>query len=261
MKGQSGFTLIELVSVIVILAIIAAFSTQFIVTSLDSYYAGKRSNDLVNKGRTSLEQISRYLRSSVPNSTRVSASGNCLEVMPSVGGAFYDGQVADSENGAASISNISTSPFSLRLGNAEYAIVGALDSSDIYSSSLPSALTSLSSTVGDPIETLNFDLPHRFIRNSISQRVYIGDNPVRFCVSGGDLLLYENFGLITSSLTDTNPGGVSVLMASNVEAIGSAFVVSSGAENRSASVDLSLQFSDESLQLSLQQTVHIRNVP
>jgi MSHA biogenesis protein MshO len=259
MRPQKGFTLIELITVIVVLSILAAFSSQFIVTSLDSYSTGKRTNDLTNKGRTALEQIARYLRSAVPNSARVSSTGNCLELMPSVAGAFYEGQVSDRENGASSTSSLTTSPFTLGLGNAQYVVIGALDSSEIYSNS--ASLVSISSTSGNPITGVSFSIPQQFVRNSIQQRVYIGDYPKRFCVSGGDLLLYENYGLVTSSMNDGNPGGTSAIIAENVTSIGDAFSLSLGTENRNASVDISLQFTEGSLQVALNQTVLIRNVP
>lgn len=261
MISQRGFTLIELVTVIVVLSIVAAFSTQFIVTSLDSYSTNKRSNDLVNTSRAAMEQIARYLRSAVPNSARVSSSGNCLEVMPSTGGAFYEGQVPDAENGAASVSSVVTSSFSLGLGDAEHAVIGALDSSEIYTASSPSARADINSTVGNPIQSIQFDLPHRFMRNSINQRVYVGESPKRFCLAGGSLVLYENYGLITTAMDDSDPGGGRVLMANNVSAQGSAFQLSAGTEDRSASVDMSLVFSLSNTRVALQQTVLIRNVP
>lgn len=258
---QRGFTLIELITVMVLLSIIAAFSTQFIVTSLDSYNTNKKNNDLLNKGRTSLEQVARYLRSAVPNSARASASGNCLELMPSVGGAFYEGQVADTNNGSSSTSSIATSPFFLGLGTAEYAVIAALDSSEIYTSGSPSSVASLATTIGNPVTSLSLDTPHRFFRNSAQQRVFVGASPIRFCVLGGNLFLFENYGFVTSAMIDGNPGGDSVLMAANVAAVGNAFIVSTGTEDRSASVDISLQFFEENTQVNLQQTVFIRNVP
>jgi len=230
----------------VVIAIVAAFSTQFIVTAVDSYSTSKSASNLVNTGRTSIEQIARYLRTAVPNSVRVSATGNCLEVMPSVGGAFYESQVADSDNGAGLTSSV---------------VIGALQNNEIYSSAVPSARVTLSSTTGSPITTLSFATPHRFNRNSINQRVFLGDQPLRFCVSGGALFLYENYGLSTASLGDGSPGGDSVLMANNVSAVGQAFTVSQSTEDRSTAVDISLNFSDGTTRVDLAQTVLVRNVP
>ncbi len=258
---RAGFTLVELITIIVVLGILGAFSAQFIVTSVDSYRDAQVRARVLAKGRLAIEQITRYLRNSVPNSVRVSASGNCIEFMPSSGGAFYIEHVADSVNGAPVTSAVTTSPFNLDLGTADHIVIGSLFSSEIYTAAMPSARVGLGATTGSPIVGLSFDLPHRFIRNSINKRVYVGSDPKRFCLSAGSLFLYENYGLDTSSIADTNPGGASVLMADSVSAVGTAFTISPGTEDRSAVAAVSLSFQETDIQVAINQHIYIRNVP
>lgn len=262
MRRVRGFTLVELIAVIVVLGIVAVLSTQFIVSSVDSYRETQVRQKLLAKGRTSIEQMARYIRTAVPNSVRVSASGDCVEFLPTVGGAFYEGQVGDENNGAIS-SSLSVFPaFNLHLGSAEHAVIGALDSSEIYASVYPASRIDIA-TPSEPISSINFSSPHQFFRNSINSRVFIADDPARFCINSGDLLLIDDYG-VSAALVDGNPGGgSSSIIASDVTADSTAFSVSSGTEDRNSALTMNLVFSQasESLAITLNQTVLIRNVP
>lgn len=261
MRLEKGFTLIELISVMVVLGIIATLTSQFIVSAVDSYGETQARQRLLAKGRTSVEQMARYLRASVPNSVRVSSSGQCVELLPTVGGAFYEERVAEESSCTVLSSALTTSPFNPGLGTAEHIVIGGLDSTEIYNTTVPSARVEISSTNGPPVTALTFT-PHCFNRNSINNRVYIADNPVRFCLSSGNLVLIENYPLVTS-FVDGSPGAPAetIQMADGVAADGTAFVLSNGTEDRSASLDVNLVFSQESISVGFNQTVLIRNVP
>jgi len=74
---QSGFTLIEMVVVISIMAIIAGISSVIIGRSLDSYAALDRRNELQASVRLVLERISREVRNAVPYSICVYDGSKC----------------------------------------------------------------------------------------------------------------------------------------------------------------------------------------
>lgn len=260
-RCHCGFTLVELVTVLVILGILGSIGSRFIVVSIDSYRDARLKAHLLAQGRVSIEQMTRYLRSSVPNSIRVSPSGNCVEFMPSVGGGFYFASVADSFNGVLGSASVSNSPVVLDLGSASHALIGGLFATEIYTNSLPSSRVSIASTVGDPVTQVNFSSSHIFIRNSPTQRIYLADNPRRFCISGNNLLSFSNYGLSVSALNDANPGGDVESMASDVSALGTAFVLSAGSESRNTAINISLVFAQQSIQVGLNQTVLVRNVP
>lgn len=94
LRGKAmGFTLVELIAVIVILGIVSALGSGFLISISDSYHKAQMRAKLIAKGRVVTEQISRQLRIAVPNSLRVSASGNCVEFFPSVAGANYIGEL------------------------------------------------------------------------------------------------------------------------------------------------------------------------
>ena len=85
-----GFTLIELVMVIVITGILAATSSIFIKPALDAYFGAKRRAAMSALADTAFRRMGRDIRSAVPNSIRWPGS-QCLEMVPtSTGGRYRD---------------------------------------------------------------------------------------------------------------------------------------------------------------------------
>lgn len=258
MHRARGFTLIELITVLVLMAIIASLSTTFVVTIMDSYQETQVKTRLMSRGRVAIEQMSRLLRASVPNSIRVSSSGNCLEFLPITGAAHYLTAVADTDNGAGFNSSITTSPLINDSGDAKHAIIGALTADEIYTSGVPSARASISSTSSTAI---NLTLAHQFNRNSITKRVFLADDPARLCLANGSLALLQNYGLDTAAISDNDPGGSSSTLATGVSTSTRAFALSDSTNDRNTAVTIVLTFSEGTNLVSMQQMIEVRNVP
>ncbi|BFM12058.1 type II secretion system protein [Simiduia litorea] len=256
-----GFTLIELITVLVVFSIVAAMGSSYVVTSITAYNQAAERNKLVSRSRAVVERITRQIRIALPYSIRISASGQCLEFMQLSGGANYQAILPDSNNGAPAITAIATAPFSLSLGAAASVAVGAMADVEVYSTSASASRASIASVNGNPITQINLTSPHRFIRNSINSRVYVLDNPERFCVTSNQLWHYSNYGLNTGVLSDANPGGNSALMSDDVFSGSPTFSLSPATESRNTIVDIefSMTRGDETLRVSHQ--VQIRNVP
>lgn len=260
---SKGFTLIELISVLVILSLIAAVGSRFLITAVNAYQQTQTRTKMIGKGRAAIEQMSRQLRGAVPNSLRVSPSGRCVEFLPTVAGALYTDDVADESNMAAGKDAITTSAFSLGLGAPAYIVIGAYASSEIYTASSPSARVNLSSSLtgGGPFTSVSLSSSHIFKRNSVRKRLFIAGTPRRFCVVVDELRMYSNYGLSTSTITDVNPGGDSALMATDVASNDIVFSLSTGSLDRNTAIDIALQFSENNTLLTLNQQVLLRNVP
>ncbi len=261
-SSEKGFTLIELITVLVILGLVASIGTGFIVSVVNSYDTTQQRSKLINRGRLVVEQMTRQIRIALPNSVRVSPSGNCVEFLPIVAGTTYLGELPDSGNGAASVNSVTTAPFSLGLGSVNHVSVGALASTEIYASGSPNGRVGAGALgVGPPYTAVNFSGSHIFDRNSVNQRIFMTDDPLRFCLIGTTLYRYSNYGLLTSALSDLDPGGDVSVMGEDVGTSAQAFVLSQGSEDFNTSIDVSLDFSNGSNEITLSQQILVRNVP
>ena len=91
MHRQRGFSLVELVMVIVIGGVIAATLTVFLRPAMDNYLATRARADLTDQADTALRRMVRDVRLAVPNSIRTPGT-QCFETVPtSAGGRFRSG--------------------------------------------------------------------------------------------------------------------------------------------------------------------------
>jgi len=88
---QVGFTLVEMIMVIVISAILAVGVTRFMGQTVQSYADTGNRQQLATIGWIASERLSRELRTALPNSIRVNAIQSCIEFIPSVK-KFYFGE-------------------------------------------------------------------------------------------------------------------------------------------------------------------------
>lgn len=250
---QQGFSLIELITVVVILAFVSVIGTSFIISSTESYQTTQTRALLVNTGRAALERMTRQLRVALPQGVRITNGGNCVQFLPIAGGGTYLNAVPDQNNGAAASGSISTSAHQVEFGSAEYLSVGALASNELYGAG-PISLAPVS---GRSVTQVNF--PNKiWERNSLSRRFYLLDNPQAFCLFGGELRFYEDLDITSGSVAT---GANYDLLARNAQASGTPFELSSGSEDRNINVTFRIGFFEGAEGVSFDQQVFIRNVP
>jgi len=272
LKKASGFSLIELVTVIVILSVLAVLGGRVIMESTDSYQSTQIRSRLVNTGRQAIERMSRQLRASLPYSVRITNSGACLQFMPIVGGgnylgflpgSDYVGYVPDSINGIGARSSISVSPHLVDPGSAPYVSIGAFSSDEVYGSN-PASLAALGSRTNT---ALNLSSPKIWRRNSVNKRFYLLDNPQAFCVVANQLRFYSEQNVANA---DVDTASVYSLLAENVTTP-TPFSLSGGSESRNTIVFLNIIF-EVSIKrgseivydpesVAFNHSVMIRNVP
>lgn len=250
---QRGFTLIEIIVVIVVLSILAVLGGKFVVESTTAYQTIQARSRLMNTGRQAIERMSRQLRSSLPYSVRITNGGMCLEFFPIAAGGNYVNEVPDAVNGMATTASINVSPHMLDFGTAQYVSIGAMAVNELYGNS-PASRANLSSRT---TTSLTLSTPMRWARNSINQRFYLLDAPQAFCVVANQLRFYS--GQDATGTGVSTASGFS-LLAENVAAT-TPFSLSAGSENRNTIVQFAVSFTSGAESIALNHSVMIRNVP
>lgn len=254
---HAGFTLIELITVMVVVALIASFSSGFVVSSMKSAASVTSNNRLLSKSRLSTDYMVRRLRNALPYSVRILNDGQCLQFMPIVSSGLYLNLLPSVINGAfaiGSITPISVSPFVVNGGSSDYLAVAANSHDEIYGL-FPSSLAAIASHTSTDI-TLVSD--KQWLRNSINQRFYVVESPSAFCLVNNELRLYRSLS-IADTVIDTSE--TYDLLSDSVAALSDAFAISSAVEDRNIRISLSFLFTENDHRLEAVKQVVIRNVP
>jgi MSHA biogenesis protein MshO len=282
-----GFTLVELVLVIIILGIVGIGITSFVRSATSSYLDMTQREALLRDGSFFVERFTRELSASVPNSVRIrgNASTHCLEFVPLLWNTFYlDVPLVGDSPAEANVIELTDI-----LGNAYtpdandvgivyplkadhvYGVVDASNPDDIRQRSILSCSDDDDgncATSNDVDQVVQLSLDDGFFTDSPARRFYIADATVSYCVRGGSVFRHESS--INPTQTLYTSGGV--LMAENLNNVLSANPeVSSGAQDpfrlfdstlrRNAYTQARFLFTRDNEQISFLKEVHTPNVP
>ena len=106
-SAQRGFTLIELIIVMVLMGIIGAMVAVFMKAPIDAYLTSSRRADLTDAADTTVRRMARDIRKALPNSIR-SAGSECVEFIPSKTGGRYRSEVDSTVTGGTPADSVLT---------------------------------------------------------------------------------------------------------------------------------------------------------
>jgi MSHA biogenesis protein MshO len=215
---QRGFTLIEMITVVVLLGVISVGIGGLIKFGAQIFVDVNNRDDLVGSARFAIERLNREVRGALPNSVRVVGDGNspqirqCLEFIPAIASAVYqDVPVApEAPTNSVPVIRFDRTDFSSNL----FAVVYPLFPDDLYDgSATPKAISNLVET-STHVWTLTLASAGLFSQDSPTRRLYFVDYPVSYCVQAGKLTRH-----VKSDFADGQPtvSDTSVLMAENLE--------------------------------------------
>lgn len=270
---QRGFTLVELIMVIVLMGVIGGIMSVFMRGPIDAYFSSARRAALTDVADTTVRRIARDLRRALPNSIRANATcANSLEFIPTKTGGRYR---VDGTN-ALTFSAPVTS-FNMFGDNATFAgaalpndqVIATGDLVVVYNLGIPGAdayvgnNTSTITSVGavsageTPISITSRQFPLESGSNRF-QVVAASEQIVTYVCDGSTL-----YRTATASMTAPTTCTSGSIIAANVNCAGTSFAFSPTDLQRNAIVtmELSIQDSSATETVNLQHEVHVDNTP
>lgn len=253
-----GFTLVELITVMVILGILSIGTVRFITDSSSGFASTISRTELAGDARFAVERLGRALRDALPGSVRV--NGTCLEFIPVVAGSTY--VTLPVATPATEFRAVPVAPLPLPPG----ARVAVYPSGAVYqlsSIAIVSPTVSVSAPNADNEVTVTMAAAHRFPAESPSNRFFLVTEPVSYCVDGDALWRYQGYGFAAVQPT---PAGLPAALPDRAlitQSVSSPapFSVAAATLTRNAVVDIDLSFERGGDSVALQHLVQVRNVP
>jgi MSHA biogenesis protein MshO len=296
-KHQSGFTLVEMILVIVITGIIGGMVAVFLKAPVQQYMDVARRADMTDIADTALRRIERDVRLALPNSVRVAgactggATSCFIEFLPTKGGGRYRAAADPAPtatacgSSAANVLDFTASDTCFEvLGQMPPGVVGGAtpDQIVVYNLGIPGADAYAGNTLAThnrravsaagansisitPATVLPFDSP--------SHRFQVITTPVSYaCDGAGTLWRYWGYAIQdvqtkTDSIAEldalVSPATASrgkARMATNVSSCSFSYNANVVAQ-RSGLVTMNLGISENNETVTLYSAAHVNNVP
>jgi len=271
--ANSGFTLIELILVIIILGVMSVGIAGFITLSTQTYLNVSERDELLGNTRFVIERLNREIRNTVPNSIRVknNSSRQCIEFVPIVASTVYIDIPVAPESASSTISVI---PFNDQNGDpyecnscSDQAIVYPLSADEVYDThtddtgkvfNIANFSSSISSILNVPIANVDDVL---FDYDSPTERLYIANQQISYCIFNNKIYRYNN---AIGGVQKLPPRSRRYLMAEYVASIdvnNLPFIIVPATLTRNAMVQVNLHFIRNDEDYVFNNDIHINNIP
>jgi len=195
-----GFTLIEIIIVIVILSVLALGSVQFIQFSAKGYVDTVNRAELASSANIIRELLSRYMINALPGSIRTSASGRCIEWLPIQSATQYK-QAPIVGDSAPSDRVIALNVNSQLIPQGYLAIYPiGIATGELYNIArnpgrISTWVASVDSQTGDESTyVFSGNQSFQFEQDSPFKRLFLIGEPMALCQDGQNLFIYKNYG-------------------------------------------------------------------
>lgn len=281
---NKGFTLIELITVIIVLAVVSVGISGFIRTGVQIYSDTIERDQLLSDSRFVVERINRELRRAVPNSVRVdinsSLSIQCLEFVPAEWVSFYTNLTVLSDasiSATATVVEFADNPVEFSLETGDFAIVYPVNNSDVYNlaNNKRKEITSCAdngsntdcNTADDPGGIAELTFSSAFDDYSPASRLYIARKSVSYCAhNSGEIYRRERAISSVQVFDDSDVLDLDVLMAENLrndfnDVDNRPFKINEATLTRNSLVQILFKFERSEEMINYNNEVHLLNVP
>ncbi len=293
---QAGFSIIEMVLAIVISGILAIGIVSFIGDSVNSLTTSANRNKISASGRIAIDRLAMEIHNALPNSIRATTAtpggDQCLEFVPvraattyinppftGGGGTVFDVvDLTPSQHGA-------TDGYGVIFPNRQRNLYDGDNGASAGWPNFPTRgpieeIASIVASASADQSTVTLVKSHRYQRRSPSQRFFIVEDPISYCVVGENLYRYTNYGFYTTQVSQEEDPGIcelaldqtclpnyaaapnKMLITNDLDNAGvTAFSVSPQSLRRNALVAIQFKFSSNNDSIVLNHEVLTRSVP
>jgi MSHA biogenesis protein MshO len=263
-RRARGFTLLEMIVVIVIIGIIGVAVAIFIRRPIEGYIDAARRAELSDIADTALRRITRDLRTALPNSVRVDATGKYIEYLQTSGGGRYRAEVDGGGLGEplvfsapdAQFDVIGPMPSPLVIGDqiVIYNLGPGTGSTDAYTGGNRAAFAG----AAGPTVTI---AAKQFPFASPGKRFQVVQYPVTYACEAGVLRRYWGYAIAPAQPVPP-AGGNNAVLATNVNDATCRFsYATAGGTARTGVAAVTLEISQSGESVRLFQQAHVNNVP
>tara|TARA_R110001583_G_scaffold36_4_gene298 strand:+ start:655 stop:1503 length:849 start_codon:yes stop_codon:yes gene_type:complete len=271
--SESGFTLMELIIVIIIMGVMSVGIAGFITLSTQTYLNVTERDELLSSARFAVERLNREVRNAVPNSIRgrSNATTRCLEFMPIIASTVYTEIPVAPE---LAIKTINVIPFNFMDDNnyvcnscGDVVMVYPLNDSEIYQSYSEVSGKAFNiknytaSAIPDTSAIIELRKEVVFTEDSPTNRAYIFNAPVSYCLNGRTLKRHVGYDIKEEQPLPLFAKGSYNLMAEDVDFATSGFTVTEASLQRNAIVQIKFNFTRDGEQVVFDNAIHITNIP
>lgn len=251
--SNTGFTLIELVVVIVVTAIIGGISSTFIRHSVMAYVNSEAYYELADRADVALRRMSRDIRNALPNSVWVSAAGDYVEFVPIKAGGRYQQDTLDFVTADDSF-NVLGEPVTVTTGDRLVIYNLGIEGADVYDGDTIRKLIS----IGENLNQLQFE-GSAFPLPSPGSRFYVVNSAVAYVcdLANQRLLMVSNIS-ISAHPASFNAANASVVAD---DVIGCNFTYTEGVMQHSGVLTAQLELSKNGGVARLLNLINVVNSP
>lgn len=273
-----GFTLVELVMVIMITGILAATLTIFLKPAIDSYVDVRRRAEMTDMADTALRRMAKDIRGAVPNSVRP-VSPSCFQLVPTIAGGRYR-MAADTVNDALPCTPSATCSAPLDVTQAvtvfdvlsptqtvpaagDWVVIDNQNAGDVYAGSNRAQISATPTTPRSSDGLSRISIASRQFPSGYDGGRFVvvpnSEKTVFYSCLGSTL--YRTVAPFDANQTSICAATSGALVATDIASCTFVYDPNHGATQQSGFVWMRLELSRDGESIALAHGVHVDNVP